>query len=285
MPNLYKITIEKENTNQTFTKGEILSIAYHNVFDFPLTISEMIRWKASDELSMDPDPLTIGSRDGYYFKEEKYVAVYKRLLRSRISKKKTEIARRISGILSLIPTIKMVAITGSLAMENADDESDIDLMIITRKGTLWTSRLFSYMAIHAFGFSPRKPNDSYQKDKLCLNIWLDESDLAWQDGRNIYTAHEIAQTVPLVNKDNTYERFLDKNRWILSYWPNSVKIRNPKRSPQSNSKFKTNIVEKLAFQIQYRHMKSKITRETVTSTRALFHPQDLSEIVLSRLSS
>lgn len=285
MPNLYKITIEKENSSQTFTRGEILSVAYHNIFDFPLTGAEMIRWKANDELSMGPEQLTIGSRDGYYFKEEKYGAVYKRLLRGRISAKKKEIAGKVSGILSLIPTVKMVAITGALAMENADDESDIDLMVVTKKGRLWTSRLVAYVVVRALGFSLRKPNNPDQKDKLCLNIWLDESDLVWRS-RNIYTAHEIAQIIPLVNKDKIYERLLDKNRWILSYWPNAVKIDTRKRTPVSSIGYLVSrLVEKLAYQFQHKYMKSKITRETVTPTRALFHPQDLSEFVLSRFSS
>ena len=57
-------------------------------------------------------------------------------------------------------------------------------------------------------------------------MWLDESDMVWQrKDRNIYTAHEIAQIVPLINKDKTYEKFLSHNRWILDFWPNAVKIR------------------------------------------------------------
>jgi hypothetical protein len=37
----------------------------------------------------------------------------------------------------------------------------------------------------------------------------------------------------------------------------------------------------IAFEIQYQHMKSKMTRETVTRTRALFHPHDWGKVVLN----
>ena len=47
----------------------------------------------------------------------------------------------------------------------------------------------------------------------------------------------------------------------------------------------TSTVEKMAFRIQYTYMQKKITREVVTPTRALFHPQDWGKVVFGRLSS
>ena len=115
-------------------------------------------------------------------------------------------------------------------------------------------------------------------------MWLDESDLVWISPRNVYTAHEIGQIMPLVNKNGIYENFLEKNKWILKYWPNSVKIQNSKVKSK-NQAFDPGIIEKLAFWLQRRYMKSKMTREVITKTRAIFHPNDWGEVVLSRLSS
>jgi D-beta-D-heptose 7-phosphate kinase/D-beta-D-heptose 1-phosphate adenosyltransferase len=176
-----------------------------------------------------------------------------------------------------------MAVTGSLAMENSSEESDIDLMIVTKKGFLWTTRALTYLMIGIFGVGVRKPHDSNQKDKLCLNIWLDESDLIWpKKDRNLYTAHEIAQTVPLVNKCNAYEKFIYQNKWILDFWPNSIKIKNLKLKI-NNSRVRTGLLEQLAFKIQLKYMKSKITRELITPTRAVFHPQDWGEIIERKL--
>ncbi|MDP2631821.1 MAG: hypothetical protein Q8P30_03600, partial [Candidatus Uhrbacteria bacterium] len=99
---------------------------------------------------------------------------------------------------------------------------------------------------------------------------------------NIYTAHEIAQIVPLVNKSNAYEKFLRCNRWILNYWPNSIKIPNY-QIQISKSVQKQNILENISYRIQYYYMSKKITREVVTPTRAIFHPNDWGKIVLSKL--
>ena len=179
-------------------------------------------------------------------------------------------------------------------MENSNEESDIDLMIITKKNLLWTTRAFVYLLIGLLGIKKRRPFDSNQKDKLCLNIWMDESDLSWtKKQRNIYTAHEIAQILPLVNKDNTYEKLLNINRWVLKYWPNSVKIERIENSVKSRVKEQnvirytlfTDFLEKLFFKLQYQYMKTKMTREVATATRALFHPQDWGKVVLGRLTS
>lgn len=244
--------------------SSITSQKYHDIFDFKLTKEELVKWQ-------------------YKNKKEKTTNVKNktRLQREKYSQAKLVIAKKAGKILSKIPTIKFIGITGALAMMNADKNSDIDLMVITRAGQLWTTRLVAYMIIWLFGFKIRKPVDSDEEDKLCLNIWLDETDLIWnKTERNIYTAHEIGQVRLLVNKDKTYEKFLYANKWILKYWPNSVKIENHKLQ---TTNFKQYVIEKIVFKIQYLYMKSKITREVVTSTRAIFHPKDWGKVVKGKL--
>lgn len=275
---------------ETLSDQEKAAIIYHNLFDFPLNFSDLIRWKVGAGVPEIKNSKLISKRNGFYFLEGKVGVLYKRLLHKRISAKKILIANSAAKIISRIPSVKMVAITGSLAMENSNEESDIDLMIITKKNLLWTTRAFVYLLISLLGIKKRRPLDIDQKDKLCLNIWMDESDLSWtKKERNIYTAHEIAQILPLVNKDNTYEKFLNANRWVLKYWPNAVSIKGKKdrvMSPDSSllSLFLIPL-EKFAFKLQYQYMKTKMTREVATTTRALFHPQDWGKVVLGRLTS
>jgi len=284
MSNLYTIGTRNDPGTKAALPGDKLSVLYHDLFDFPMSFSDLIKWAPHESLfGYAARELSVVSKRGFSYLEGREGIIYKRLLKKRISDKKIEIARKAARILSFLPSVKMVAVTGSLAMHNAGDESDIDLMIVTKKGTMWTTRMLSYLVLTAANFTLRKPDDKDQKDKLCLNMWLDEGNLEWRD-KNIYSAHEIAQIVPLVNKDKTYEKFLFKNRWIQNFWPNSVRIQNLKFKIQKyNSKFK--ILEKLAYWIQYQHMKPKITREVVTKTRALFHPQDWGKFVLGRLAS
>lgn len=282
MPNLYTITTRNESSQGELSIGEKNSVFYHDLFDYPLNFAEMIKWVGGSKFQVSKDTPIVGV-NGFWFLEGREGLIYKRILRKRISNKKMEIARSAARILSFVPGVEMVGVTGSLAMQNSSDESDIDLMIITRPGGLWTTRLISYFVLRIMNYAVRSADDSNQKDKLCLNMWLDKTDLTWPKGdRNAYTAHEIAQIVPLVNKSKTYEKFLHRNKWVLGYWPNAVKIGKWK---MEIGKSTPGLLERICYGIQYQYMKGKISREVVTPTRALFHPQDWGEIILTRLQA
>ena len=291
MLNLYKVGVKVDSVEEELSDSEKASVAYHNLFDFPLSFPELLRWKVGRDFVDIGRNRSVFSINGHYFLEGKSGVVYKRLLRNRISAKKILIAKKYSKIIGLIPTVRMIALTGSLAMDNSSEDADIDLMVVTKKNTLWSTRLVFYLTTMLLGAKTRKPNDSDQKDKLCLNMWLDESDLSWsKNDQNIYTAHEISQIVPLVNKSKTYEKMLLANKWILKYWPNAVKIIKLKDEAlaKQNSSFLSSVhtpIENICFWIQKRYMKNKISREVVTKTRALFHPQDWGKVVIKRLTT
>lgn len=269
-------------------QSEKISVLYHNVFNYPLSQAELIRWQAGPKAIFKHQPLNIKHQAGLYFLEGRNGLIYTRFKNKRSSNKKVKIAKKASGLIASVPTVKFIGVTGSLAMGNATQMSDIDLLIITKKGFLWTTRLVVYGLLKIAGYKLRIPKQKNQKDRLCLNIWLDEGDLSWPvKDRNIYTAHEIAQIIPLINKNKTYERFLWKNKWLLDFWPNSVRIREKKDRVKNSglsllSSF-FNFLERLAYRLQYQYMKQKITREVVTPTRAIFHPNDLGKKVLTKL--
>jgi D-beta-D-heptose 7-phosphate kinase/D-beta-D-heptose 1-phosphate adenosyltransferase len=213
-------------------REQIASVVYHDIFDFPLNSAELYKWKTGKEAIKNIKHKTPGIeyKRGYFYLRSRDKLISKRLVRDKISEEKMKLARKYGLIIKYIPSVKMVAITGALAMGNASEDSDIDLMIITSKRALWTTRLIIWSLLKTLGFPLRRPGDKHEKDKLCLNIWLDESDLLWQKkDRNIFTAHEIAQIVPLVNKDNSYESFISKNKWVGDYWPNAVSISSKKQ--------------------------------------------------------
>ncbi len=265
----------------------LISIKYHNLFGFGMNWGELARWRVGKKASnvgcqSASWRANVKYKGGYYFLEENKGAVLKRVLRKRTSLVKMEIAKRAAKILGKVPTVKMVGVTGSLAMENADEDSDIDLIIVTTQGGLWKTRLISYFVLKLARFKLRKPRETNEKDKLCLNMWMDENDLGIER-KNIYTAHEILQIVPLVNKRNTYERFLLENIWAAEYWPNAMpRIKNGELGIKNNTKnlsFVNRFIERGAFGIQYWYMIGKLTRERVTATRAFFHPYDWGEYI------
>ena len=274
--------------NEFLGKSETLSILYHDIFDYPLNVKEIIKWRVGKGAGITPlrqGFAGLASKNGLYFLKGKENLLYKRSLRERISNRKIEIAKKNASLLAKIPTIKGVFVTGALAMKNAEEESDIDLMIITKTNLLWLTRLVILVILVILHIPFRRAGRKDERDKLCINIWLDESALSWdKKDRNIYSAHEIAQVNPIVDKENIYQRFLDKNRWILDYWPNSVRIKDTKDKIKGNVNT-NNLLERISFWIQYKYMAKRITREKIGLHKAIFHPTNWGKVVLKRLSS
>lgn len=290
MSNLYTTVVTgRPRAVARLSPSEISAVFYHNIFDYPLSFSELLKWRVGDGVVLKGKDKTILNRNGFYFLEGREGLIYKRLLKARISVKKIEIAKRAAKFLSRIPTVKLVAVTGSLAMNNSGADGDIDLLVITKTGTLWTTRLLCYFLVNLLGVPFRHAGRREESDRLCMNMWFDENYLAWPRGdQNIYTAHEISQVVPLVNKNKTYERFIWQNRWVKDFWPNALNVvgyQDRKALNIRSSKYRQTFLESLAFWVQYQYMRAKITREVVTKTRAIFHPNDWGKIVLSRLST
>jgi len=267
--------------------SKTISLIYHDYFDYPLTQEELVKWQVSLKFQLKSYQLpATSSCDGYFFLKGHDDLVTLRQNREIISQKKLIIAHHTASLLKFIPTIKMVGITGSLAMNNCHEKSDIDFMIVTSRGTLWTTRLFTLLFLKFMRVPVRSRGDKNEKDKLCLNIWMDENDLVIHE-HNLYTAHELAQVVPLINRGKTYERLLLQNFWIKNFWPNAVKFTkniSSKKLPITHYPLITAVFEKIVFRFQYQRMKKSITNETVTRTRAFFHPINWSKKLESHLT-
>jgi len=264
---LHKLQLQKQ-----------ISINYHNKYDYPLSESELNKWTANFDFQ---NIQKIVFKNSFYFVEKKEHLIHIRKKREKYSKEKFLIAQKAASILSKNKYILFIGITGSLAMNNAKKSDDIDLMFIAKKNRLWIARFMVYLSLYKNKIDVRKPKSKKEKNKLCLNLWLDESNLSFENKKNEFIAHEIAQVIPLFNKDKTYEKWLFVNKWILDYWPNSVNIK--KRFTKNIVYFKQsyfykaffyktlNLLNIIFFIMQYFYMFPKITNEKVSLKKAEFH--------------
>lgn len=271
------------------------TFVYADVFDYPLTLDEIHRYLISPQPTKPPTNAQVlqvaNTFKGFYFLPNRHKLVSLRQHRQRDSQSKLYKANTLAQSFAHLPSILGVFITGNLAMNNADETDDIDVLIITQANRLWSTRLKInfYTDWHGLRRRPIKKtprlsqtsSDIKFRDKLCLNMWLDETALALpKNKRNLYTAHEVIQVKPIINKNKIYERFLSANSWVLDYLPNS-NIPNSGLSPNPKSQIpKPNIFESLSFHLQHAYMKRKMSRETVYPHAAFFHPRDTTNTVL-----
>nr|WP_255670535.1 nucleotidyltransferase domain-containing protein [Mucilaginibacter sp. UR6-11] len=111
------------------------------------------------------------------------------------------------------PYVRGIAISGSLSKNFADENSDIDLFIITAKNRLWIARTL----MHTF----KKLTFLVGKqDYFCMNYYIDEEQLEIKE-KTIYTAIEVVTLIPLQG-DTVIEQFYAANSWTREYLPNKI---------------------------------------------------------------
>jgi predicted nucleotidyltransferase len=149
--------------------------------------------------------------DKYYTLKNDYFLIERRKKGNAKAAEMIAIAGKVGDLLIRFPYVRGVAISGSLSKNFADDDSDIDLFIITAKNRLWIARTI----MHCF----KKLTFLFKKEHyFCMNYYIDEQDLLIHE-KNIYTATEIATLMPL-HGEVAFEQFYKINSWTRDYLPN-----------------------------------------------------------------
>jgi hypothetical protein len=122
-------------------------------------------------------------------------------------------AQKYSQYFKHCPWIEWIFLCNSVAMNSANQNSDIDLFIITKEKRLWTVRI--YMTLFCIILRIRK-NKKYHTWKFCLSFFVDTTALDFNKisiKKDIYLSYWCKTLIPLVNKGGIYEIFLEKNFW------------------------------------------------------------------------
>jgi hypothetical protein len=267
-------------------KSILKTLEYSNVFNFPLTSLEVYKYLIANK-AYSYKQVKLGLKN---LVKQKKVSKYGNYygfkgLGNNIEKQRkhsitlcNKAFKRAQNDLKPIYKlffVNLIAITGSVAAKNAKQGEDTDLFIITQKNFLWITRLIVVLFL--------KQKKLY-KNPYCPNIYICENSLTWNT-KNVYIANEIARLQPLFNKNNTYQRFLQKNSWVCEYLPNFANY-----IPKTNLKYKQSVLSYLVFPIeyilykmQYFYMKKQITSEKIGLCYIHFLKNDYTKKVLSKV--
>lgn len=277
------------------TVPQFKALLYADIFDYPLTEEEIKKYQVSSikyQKKSNPNyNLQITNYQNYYFLNKRHKLIILRQQREGYSQKKYLMAKKTVNLLKIIPTIKLIAVTGALAMDNAKKDDDIDLLVITSENSLWTTRFLATILLDLVGVR-RKPGEHNVKDKICLNMFLDEKHLRIPENeRDIFSAHEAAQIKILFDRGEVEEKWWRENGWICKFLPKFLDTKDNKilryEKTQKISLLNIsisqylNIFEILFKKIQLFYMQSKRTREVIEEGYLRFHPKDIRGWVLS----
>jgi len=202
--------------NDTLEHAILKTLAYSDIFEYPLHLDELYRYlPICVEIEQLPEALNslnglLERKDDFYFLagREKIVEVRKR--RETHSQKLMHRALKYGRVLGSLPFIRMVALTGSLAVMNSTKDADFDYMLVAAPSRVWTARAFALLLnriTHLFGHT------------LCPNLIISENALAWST-HDLYSARELCQMIPIMGMD-VYRRLMKVNAWTKEFLPNS----------------------------------------------------------------
>jgi len=258
--------------NITLRDAMIATISYADIFDYPLTEEEVRIWLPYVRKYSRRSLKKMYS--SYHFGRGQFETRKKRAVWSA---DKWVYARRVAKLLKIIPTIKLIGITGGLTRFNARDADDIDFLIITAPKTLWVTRGFSTILLDLFRLR-RRPSDTKLRNLICLNMFMGEDGLMVPlKEQDLFTAHEVLLMTPLWERDGAYRKFLQANRWVRRFLPNAwdEKVKSQKSKVKSGKSYNSfSILEPVAQFIQLRYMNSRRTTEVISDKVIRFHPRD-----------
>ena len=264
------------------------TLSYSGVFKYPLSYYQLYNylispnWFSGKQIRKEVRDLisekVISEKDGRYFLSSiETVDVEKRIRETELSLKRNE---KGFETLQKIPWIKMISVTGSAANYNNERNSDLDLLFVTTKNRVWLTRGFVFLVLKLMKKLPTNP----VAREICPNIFMDESSMSWtKKKRNLYVAQNIVSMQPLINKDETYFKFVDSNRWIRGYYNNFkiIPVNKLNALPLPGSPL-VNIVEEIAMKMQIFYMKNKMTNEVVYKNLIHFNKNDNSNWILAK---
>lgn len=201
------------------------TLAYFDIFDYPLTIDEIGKYLLWAEAEKNPlwiflnnDPGIERYGDMYFFKGRRAIVDVRRE-REIISEKYWKKARRFAPWIQFVPFVRMAAVCNTLAINNAQSDSDIDLFIVTKRGRLFFTRTLLTLL---FGLMGVRRHGKKVAGRFCLSFYITDEKLNLEDirlgGDDIYLPFWLLTMKPLYGRE-VYEKFLEENAWITKYFP------------------------------------------------------------------
>ncbi len=213
---------------QSDEQGVLATLAYYGALRWPLTLLEI----AERRVDGDGAPHDLGRLMATLerFVERGYVRTQAglyvigdaprdirehRVSRQATSADKLHAMVRSTRWLHVVPYVRTLAASGSLAMSASSPLSDWDVFAIVQAGRLYTARA-GLLAVAWLLGRLRTKSMRTAPDRFCFNHLITTEALALRH-RSIFTAHALAWMVPIYDPWQYAARLRQANHWVHEY--------------------------------------------------------------------
>jgi hypothetical protein len=214
-------------------KSILKTLAYWDVLDWPLTSFEIWRYLVNprrlglhapdhytlgqirEALASKPLATYVAETSGFWHLADRDPAIAEqRIDRELLADQKWKILKRRAKWFQMIPYVRLILGSGSMAAGNVSAESDWDLLVVTSPHRIWTTRLLLTLFADILGW--RRKDERHTKNRFCLNHYVTEHSLLI-NLPSLYNAQVYARLIPICGEWSLYRSFQERNAWIRSY--------------------------------------------------------------------
>ena len=316
----------------SFLHNPILAtLVYYDIFDFPLTMFEVHKYLINPErfcssrsdlgtslrsdlgvtdisLGQVVEELetlivsgSIGSKNGFYFLSGRDDLYELRIEREKIAAQKWKKFLRIAKWFQVVPYLRAILASGSLAINNTDKESDFDVLSVAKSDRLYTCRIFLCLVASIFR-ARRTRSDIIAPDKFCFNHYITNKNMNIRY-ESLYNAQTYVNLKPVLVDGKVFSRFYIENIWLKKYIynfmpadkfilrsvaPNYVLARIGKLGEFILNSFLGDRLEEWAKQYQQKRIRENpVTRESggrvvFNDSELEFHPQSFETFAIDK---
>ena len=306
-------------------KSVLATIIYYDIFDFPLTLLEVFRYlinpsRVSGQLEPGPGTLSLDevrkslnelvsrglveTREGFYFPPRLNLGgrmlVQERIEKNKIAEEKWKKAKKYVFWLQVLPFVEIIFASGSLALGHTSYDSDLDVLVVTKKGRIWLARLLLILATSFLGVR-RTKHEKIAPDKICLNHFISGNSLRIPF-ESLYNAQTYVHVTPLYYRSQSLAaEFYEQNKWVKEFlpncdWPSLFQQRAVKKARLLYAvkvflEFTLNcsglgkVLEKIARKIQRSRIDTNLPGRIIVNDEQLeFHPYSVEKSVINEFN-
>ncbi|MBI2638398.1 hypothetical protein HYW83_02300 [Candidatus Peregrinibacteria bacterium] len=206
----------------------LATLHYFDMFDFAPTIKEIEQylygWSAPQEAILEAMRAlpNVAHAHGFYCLIGRESLAEDRKERIKIAEKLWKRVERFGPLFALCPFVRMASVCNTLAYNNVDEGSDIDLFVVTTPDCMNTARFFMKLLTQIFGV--RAHHDKVA-GRFCQSFFVTEKTMnlaLLAHDFDPHLAYFVLTMKPLFGI-KTYRKFLEENEeWAGKYFKRSL---------------------------------------------------------------
>jgi predicted nucleotidyltransferase len=156
-------------------------------------------------------------RDGYLTTNDDQTQLSRSEMEQTSADKLNSASNFANLLTRVIPFIRTVAVTGSVAYGSATKWDDIDLFIVTKRNRLWISALLTLVLVRLSKLLILRPP---HLSHFCLSYVHDEQGFLRESHRNrsnALFARELLKAKPVAGAEE-YRKILEENEWVAEFY-------------------------------------------------------------------